>query len=211
VKEDEREVIQRWRAKGSAALKAIIDQKREEMNTMPNPQSFRIRREWRKHGMVSNAIESTKGRRSLVALLAALAVATIGVYLVAMSAAAKPAEAVSCAAFSHAPKVYQSFEMQGMGEIQCSGPVTKITVTAQLQRQNANGGWSIVKQTSGTTYGEPWAHTVPSAYCTDGANSRYAYYRTVTTGFTIAGPNDYRANYGPKYSSKQWLKCSGLA
>jgi hypothetical protein len=30
VKEEEREVIQRWRAKGSAALKAIIDEEREE-------------------------------------------------------------------------------------------------------------------------------------------------------------------------------------
>jgi hypothetical protein len=45
-------------------LKAIIDEEREEkMNTMPNTRSFRIRRGWRKPGMVSNVIESTKVKR----------------------------------------------------------------------------------------------------------------------------------------------------
>jgi hypothetical protein len=53
--------------------------------------------------MIGYVIEGGRGRRSLVFLLAALAAATIGVYLVTMTAA-KPAEAVSCSNGAIAPK-----------------------------------------------------------------------------------------------------------
>ena len=43
--------------------------------------------------MVSYVMESRKGRRSLVALLVALAIATVGLYLATSATATKPAKA----------------------------------------------------------------------------------------------------------------------
>ena len=45
--------------------------------------------------MVSYVMESRKGRRSLVALLVALAIATVGLYLATSATATKPAKATA--------------------------------------------------------------------------------------------------------------------
>ena len=77
--------------------------------------------------MVSYVMESRKGRRSLVALLVALAIATVGLYLATSATATKPAKATTfCNSFAHGP--IQDRDADGNlivrfhGRVQCERP-----------------------------------------------------------------------------------------
>jgi hypothetical protein len=165
--------------------------------------------------MVSYVMESRKGGRSLVALLVALAVATVGIYIATTATMAKPAHAIGCYAYAERPQQTQSsMNIYHSGGVQCSGTIRSSGATLVLQRQNLNGGWSNVS----SYIARPYDSDTGSDHYTDGTvwvQKLYlcswpwdtATYRTqIKDAYTIA-LNGHKEYYNAVYSTKVPLAC----
>ncbi len=122
--------------------------------------------------MVSNAIESTKGRRSIVSLLAALVVATVGIALaVIMASPAKPAEAYTttpCGSSASVPKrvfINDVPYVQFFAAISCDGVVqNNAHMYVQGGKLTANG-WVTARQPTGEfVEASGWFNTRKATY-----------------------------------------------
>jgi hypothetical protein len=151
--------------------------------------------------------DAAKRRILMVAMVLAALVAIPAIVAAVM---AKPAEAATCASSAFAPHRdpdYKDNWLFAPGRVSCTGTnnyMSEIYVKVQLQRQNANGGWSVLRTATDyhTNYFQAWA----DAKIDCGTTYTWATYRTVTTGYTVA-PNGYLHSYGPTYSSRAVVWC----
>jgi hypothetical protein len=138
---------------------------------------------------------NANAQKGKILMLAMTLVVFLAVAATALAATAEPAHAGS-----GTPKSILFF-----GTLACDVWVKELGLTAQLQRQNANGGWSVVDSDKETVWGG-WS-VQPLDRMTCAPPYVRATYRTVSTnGYTIAG-NDYKATYTPKYSGKVSIVC----
>jgi hypothetical protein len=165
--------------------------------------------------MVSYVVESKKGTRTLLALLAALAVATLGFYVAAMSSFAKPAEAaVSCNPGTYAYAPIQKDLSTGVRVIQfnaamrCTGAVDYIGVDLQGEIRSAGGQWY--------RWGDTYRGTIDSDVAAVSQISRYncgppPYTTSVTVRtHTLSGytENNEVENYYPqRFSVAKTFAC----
>ena len=149
-------------------------------------------------------------KMNLVTFFLAILASTVAVYAASAAIAAKPADAATCASYAYHPHRdpdYADNWLFAPGWVECTGTnsyMKEIYVKVQLQRQNANGGWSVLKTQSAykTNSRKAWA----DAKIDCGTTYTWATYRTVTTGYTVA-PNNYTRYYGPTYSRKVSAYC----
>jgi hypothetical protein len=147
--------------------------------------------------------------RNLITLLLSIVVATVAMYAASAALTAKPAEAATCAAGSIRPYWIEARErIEATGKITCTGTnnvVRQMTVTTELLRQNANGGWSRIGNAVTVT-----RYNVAGVSAVALKNCAYPYpdgvYRTKTSGYTVA-QNGYRKTYTPVYSGTTWISC----
>ena len=116
----------------------------------------------------TNITESRKTTRSFFTLFIALVVATISVSLLAMSAAAKPAEAsTTCDSAAAAPTrvwVNNVPYVQFFMSIKCSAPIQNAYMES-MGGVYVNGSWKIASQPNGALVSESgWFNTSKSTY-----------------------------------------------
>lgn len=149
-------------------------------------------------------MESRKGRRSFFALVAALVAATVGFYLMTLSTEAKPAQAATpaCKAGAYAPRILSSSGntfMQGRVEMVCSTRQPSIFQSLQIQRQNANGGYSVV-------WGDDeYVFNVSSRLFPSGFRCTAPYIRATYRTVSVRPSADY--TYSSVYSRNVSLVC----
>jgi len=161
--------------------------------------------------MVSYVMESRRGRRSLFALLVALAVATVGVYVMATATTAQPVKAATgttCDPYAKAPFLstmsdgtrYVNFR----STVICSAPIQAIGIKA-LGTQYYSGSWHEVAYKSTRVDGRSSASLTAQVKCTL-PYTPYSFRTTNQDSWVMN--NDSPARYLPTaYSSMASLNC----
>jgi|SRR5215216_592483 len=144
--------------------------------------------------MVGYVRENSKGRRALLALLVALAVATVGIYLVISATAAKPAKAATyCNSYAYAP-VHTTIngieQMRFKGQIKCDAPIdgAKMRVYGQWRYNSSSAWayWNVADTGIRRFYTSQMTYTLTPRYnCPAGDTTSYYEYRTVLTSAVV--------------------------
>jgi hypothetical protein len=153
-------------------------------------------------------MEVGKGRRSLFALLGALAVATIFLCLMVVVTTAKPAEAATTCTPSAKAPFYSTISgvryINFRTNVSCTAPIQEIGIRS-YGYQYLNGGYQQVAYKGAAVTNSPRAATITSRVKCTGAYTPYSFGTTNQNSYVV---NNGRLTYlRTVYSSVVSLNC----